>query len=570
MVLTSTISQLFEYLRDAEITQHGVELSAPVHDVTHDSRLVQPGSIFVALSGEYFDGHRFFAEVVENGAVALVGSRSLADLNKEEISIPAGVPYAQVPNARHALAQLAAAFYGFPSRSMTVIGITGTDGKTTTANILESILVAATRSPDFPNGRVGVISTVAARMCGRESDTGFHVTTPDAPAVQRYLAEMLEAGCEFAIIESTSQGLAQSRVDAVDFDVAAVTNITHEHIDWHGSRAAYIDAKAELFRKLFRTDEEQLDDPARPPLEHNSPGPHRFAILNADDRGTPDYPGSYEALTSVLTHMAKTSSADVQIHRYQMNENEDTGAPEAMAWAENIAYQPDRSRFSLCWQNGKEKQTLPIESPLLGDFNVQNILCAASVALALGIEPTQIQRGVAALKGVLGRMERIDCGQPFLALVDFAHSPASLERALVTLRRLLSGQSEHGPDGRIIAVFGSAGLRDVEKRRLMGRVSGRFADFTVITAEDPRTEDLDAINQEIAAGVLDETTADRYTIVADRAEAIAHAVQLAQPGDIVAAFGKGHERSMCFGTVEHPWNEQEAMRVALRLAGYSG
>lgn len=579
-----TVSELFASIDPLTLLQGAKNSTERVSHITHDSRLVTPGCIFVALSGEYFDGHRFFAEVVEKGAVALIGSRGLTDMVDDGMRIPDTIPYGMVPNPRVALAQLAASFYNFPSSSMTVIGVTGTDGKTTTANILESILVQATIEPDFPHGRVGVISTVAARMCGRESDTGFHVTTPDAPAVQRYLAEMQAAGCTYAIIESTSQGIAQHRVDAVDFDVAAVTNITHEHIDWHGSRAAYIDAKADLFRMLYRTDNPATDNKN---YQEDQGGeqcnlPSRWAILNADDRGTPDYPGSYEALTAVLGQCAVTSDAVVQYLSYnvaQENGPEEKGTEEntpidnANVWAEDVAYRPDKTTFVLKWSQGSERHAnarrLEIRTSLLGDFNVQNILCAASVALALDVAPEAIREGIAGLGGVLGRMERIDCGQPFLAIVDFAHSPASLERALLTLRRLLTAQSqESARPARIIAVFGSAGLRDVEKRRLMGQVSGRLADFTIVTAEDPRTEDLADINCEIAQGLLDETDSDSFSVIPDRSEALQRAVQLANPGDVVAAFGKGHERSMCFGTTEYPWNEQEAMMQALRLAGY--
>ncbi|MCA9848933.1 MAG: UDP-N-acetylmuramoyl-L-alanyl-D-glutamate--2,6-diaminopimelate ligase, partial [Dehalococcoidia bacterium] len=208
----------------------------------------------------------------------------------------------------------------------------------------------------------------------------------------------------------------------------------------------------------------------------------------------------------------------------------------------DVRYAPDSTRFTVHGAGG----TFDLTTPLIGEFNVYNILCAATVALALGIAPATIAAAVAAFPGVIGRMERIDAGQDFLAVVDFAHSPASLERALLTLRTVLT-QSD--TDGRIIAVFGSAGLRDRAKRRLMGQVSGRLADFTVITAEDPRTEDLDAINREIAAGVLETAASGRFTIVPDRAAAIQAAVDMARPGDVVAAFGKGHERSMCFGEI---------------------
>ena len=226
--------------------------------------------------------------------------------------------------------------------------------------------------------------------------------------------------------------------------------------------------------------------------------------------------------------------------------------------ATDLVYEPARTRFQLQWWGG----AFAVETGLIGEFNVSNVLCAATVALSLNLEPATIQRSIASFVGVLGRMERIDEGQPFLAVVDFAHSPVSLERALLTLRKLV-GHDDAGNPGRLIAVFGSAGLRDRAKRRLMGQVSGRLADYTVITAEDPRTEDLALINAEIAAGVAEHAPTTAFTIVADRSAAIQSAVNLARPGDVVAAFGKGHERSICFGEIEYPWSDQAAMRTAL-------
>jgi UDP-N-acetylmuramoyl-L-alanyl-D-glutamate--2,6-diaminopimelate ligase len=199
---------------------------------------------------------------------------------------------------------------------------------------------------------------------------------------------------------------------------------------------------------------------------------------------------------------------------------------------------------------------------LIGDFNVYNVLCAAAATLALGVEPAVVQHGIARFPGVLGRMQRIDRGQPFLAVVDFAHTPISLERALLTLRPLV-GAGDDNRKGRLIAVFGSAGLRDRAKRRLMGQVSGRLADYTVITAEDPRTEDVEDISAEIASGVRQFAGDDTFCLISDRAAAIQFAVNMAGPGDVVAAFGKGHERSMCYGEIEHPWSDQEAMAQAL-------
>jgi UDP-N-acetylmuramoyl-L-alanyl-D-glutamate--2,6-diaminopimelate ligase len=528
-----TLSHLLSILPDKRMQQlSDAALRTAINDVTADSRMVRPGSLFVAAPGARNDGHHYIAAAVQQGAAAVIGALPVETLRSNDIGLPEAVPYVQVDDSRRALAFACAAVQGFPARALTVAGVTGTDGKTTTSSILESILRTATASPVAPDGQVGVITTIGARIRGQESDTGLHVTTPDAPDVQRFLRAMVDAGCCYAVIESTSHGLHQQRVAAVDFDVAAVTNITHEHLDYHGSRDAYVAAKALLFRALF----------ASPP----KPGIPRTAVLNADD------PGSYAALRDVMHQEAATHDFHVPVRAYGL-----AGATSPMRLdvaVEHVRYETGATRFDVRWWDGR----FSVVSPLIGEFNVYNVACAVTTALALGVAPAAIQEGVATMSPVLGRMQRMDAGQPFLAIVDFAHTPVSLERALLTLRPLVGKEG-----GRLIAVFGSAGLRDRAKRYLMGQISGRLADFSVITAEDPRTEDLAEICREIERGVCESVDADRYTIIHDRHAAIQAAVDMARPGDVVAAFGKGHERSMCFGEIEYPWSDQDAMLTAL-------
>ena len=548
-----TLDQLLQSLPNAQVAQGVVTATAatPIHAVTSDSRAVTAGTLFVAVQGGSVDGHRYCAAAVAQGAVAVIGTHTLAALAASGVSLPLDLPYIQVADSRIALAAASAMLYGWPSRQLTVVGVTGTDGKTTTSTLIEAILTAATRTDVTGKGDVGVITTVAARIRGVASETGLHVTTPDAPEVQRYLAAMRDAGCRYAVVESTSHGLDQARVAMVDFDIAAVTNITHEHLDYHGTRDAYVQAKAKLFRALYHR-----------PAEAGVP---RAAVLNADDTG------SYGALVTALNEEAMRAGFRVPQVAYGVREDADlaqfaldSGELDVVATA--VYYSPRDTRFQIVWPQGH----FELVSPLIGEFNVYNITCAASVALALGIAPAHIQAGVAEMAGVPGRMERIELGQEFLAIVDFAHSPASLERALRTLRPLV-GQGPQGQPGRLIAVFGSAGLRDRAKRALMGQISGRLADFTLVTAEDPRTEELDEINAAIAAGVRQYAPENALAIVRDRAEAIQVAVDMARVGDVVAAFGKGHEQSMCFGTVEYAWSDQAAMRAALcRRLGISG
>jgi UDP-N-acetylmuramoyl-L-alanyl-D-glutamate--2,6-diaminopimelate ligase len=529
-----SLAQLLQLMPDARYFGRAAGASLLVDSVTADSRSVQPGSLFVAVTGGRVDGHRFLAQAFAGGATLLLGTTPYELLLGSGL-LPETAPYVQVADSRRALAAAAAALHDFPARKLQVIGVTGTDGKTTTCTLLEAILAAASTEPSAPAGRVGMVTTVGARIQGRESDTGLHVTTPDAPDVQQFLAGMVAAGCRYAVIESTSHGLSQARVAAVDFDVAAVTNITHEHLDFHGTRDAYVAAKALLFRSLY----------ASPP----KPGVPRCAVLNADDAG------SYGALLAALNEEASTHDHYVPVRSYGIPRH---GSSRLDVTARAIDYAPAHTRFTVHWWEG----AFDVETRLIGEFNVYNILCAVTAALALGVSPAAIQRGVGSLAGVLGRMQRMDAGQPFLAIVDFAHTPISLENALRTLRPLV-GQGSANGQGRLISVFGSAGLRDKEKRYLMGRVSGELADYTVITAEDPRTEDLADICRSIERGVCEFADQSRYTIVHDRAEAIQHAVDMARPGDVVAAFGKGHERSMCFGETEYPWSDQDAMLAAL-------
>ncbi len=397
----------------------------------------------MALEGGSLDGHRFIPDALQRGAAAVVGT--------QPGPIESSVPYIQVRDGRQALAVLSAALFGFPARRMTMIGVTGTDGKTTTANLIYQILGSA-------GIRAGMISTVNALIGNEAIDTGFHVTTPEAPDVQAYLARMQAAGLTHVVLEATSHGLAQQRVAACDFDLGVVTNITHEHLDYHGSYEAYRAAKGLLFSGLA--------DSA--PKDFNPP---RAAILNRDD-------SSFDYLSAIT---------GVPVLSYGLDER-------APVRAEAIEWGPDGTRFMAAGQTlaGKAYR-FPVESRLVGAFNIANCLAAvAATAGALGLDPEAVQAGIAGLPGVPGRMEPIDLGQSFTAIVDFAHTPNALRRALEAARSLTSG--------RVIAVFGSAGLRDRAKRRMMAETSAELADLTVLTAEDPRTESLDAILAEMAAG----------------------------------------------------------------------
>ncbi len=516
-------------------------------NIEQDSRRVRPGTLFVARRGSGFDGHRFIPEAIAKGAAAIVVEKKIGEIKEmkelEEIrelkessigsKVPS-VPFIQVPNSAGALAWLCAAFHGFPARKLVMIGVTGTDGKTTTCNLIHSILLAA-------GIKAGLISTVNAVIGGRVLDTGLHTTTPDAPDMQRYLAQMVEAGMTHCVLETTSHGLAQHRVTGCEFDIAVVTNITHEHLDFHGSLDNYRAAKAKLFEGLATS--------------YKKPGINKLAVLNADDE-------SVAYLRSRLS---------VPYVTYGLTDG-------TAIRASDISYQPDKTCFSITishlsglTQSRKKRGKirargaytpraliLPVFSSLVGAHNVSNCLAAIAVGVTgLGLEPETVARGVAALKSVPGRLERFELGQDFIALVDFAHTPNALKCALETARQLSRG--------KVILVFGSAGLRDVAKRRWMGEIAAELADYAILTAEDPRTESLEAILAEIAAGVEDNGGVEGKTFwrIPDRGEAIRFAVGLAQPGDVVLACGKAHEQSMCFGMTEYPWDDRVALRSAL-------
>jgi len=483
--------------------------NAVITGIGLDSRLVQAGYIFVALSGGTSDGHQFIPQAVRNGAAAVVGSQKL--------DFPMRVPYVQVSDSRLALAQLSAAFYGFPGRKMKVVGVTGTDGKTTTTNLIYSILRAA-------GARAGMISTVHAVIGEETIDTGFHVTTPDAPVVQEMLARMAASGTTHVVLEATSHGLDQKRVACCEFDVAVITNITHEHLDYHGTYENYFASKATLIRELARTVEKQG-------------GNARLAVFNRDDI-------SFPLIEKLLT---EHDLASIQHTDYGMDDQSDFRAT-------NIVTTADGLTFTICHQHNEWAVT----SRLVGQYNVSNILAAFSAAVAgLGIAPQDALQGIGAMQSVAGRMEKVDLGQDFSAIVDFAHTPNALKVALQAARQMTKG--------RVIAIFGSAGLRDRAKRRMMAEVAVQLADVSIFTAEDPRTEKLEDILAEMKKAAIGQggVEGETFMCVPDRGEAICRAVNMAVKNDLIMACGKGHEQSMCFGEIEYAWDDRTALRAAL-------
>ncbi len=487
-----------------------------VTGVTHDSRNAVPGSLFVAIPGGRVDGHEFAAAAVTQGATALIVERPLPEVAAAQLVVDA---------TRPALASAAAWWFGDPSNELTVVGITGTDGKTTTAYLAVAALEAA-------GLRAGMIGTIATRVGGRTEAHEAHATTPEAPELQATLRAMVDAGDDVAIVETTSHGLALDRVSSVAYDVAILTNLTHEHLELHGTWEAYRDAKLSLFERLRAARDVSKPRPIAP-----------AAIVNVDDPSAGVFIGTArDAGATVVTYGTETA-ADVRATRI----TEDAGGLRADIEAPGGA------------------GTLGLR--LAGRFNVHNALAVVALGEVLALDPAAVREGLASVEGVPGRMERVDAGQPFGVIVDFAHSPASLQMVLDLLAPAAAARG-----GGLIAVFGSAGERDTAKRPQMGRIAGERARLVVVTDEDPRGEDRDAILDEIARGA--EAAGRRrggdLQLIADRRAAIAAAFEAARPGDIVLLAGKGHERSIIGPDGERAWDERATALELLAELGYGG
>ncbi|MGI9059283.1 MAG: UDP-N-acetylmuramoyl-L-alanyl-D-glutamate--2,6-diaminopimelate ligase [Ktedonobacteraceae bacterium] len=478
--------------------------------LAYDSRQVQPDGLFIAVPGDHTDGRRFLQDAAQRGAYATLGIPLEASARA---SLP--LPYIEVPDVRIALANLACAFYDNPSAHLCTFGVTGTDGKTTTSNLISTILETA-------GFQTGLMTTANFKISGQEWENATRQSTLEALEVQQFLRRMLDAGVTHAIVEATSHGLALQRVRGCQFDVGVVTNITHEHLDFHGTIENYRRAKARLFEML---DPKYVKDvPTRP-----------IAILNRDDV-------SY----NVLRPYCRVPILDYGID------------PTAAVRAVDVQLHAHSTSFRVIFPDSE----LHIETQLVGSFNISNCLAAIAATYSQGVKPAAIARGLAKVTGVTGRMENIVEGQPFTVIVDYAHTPDSLEKVLATLRPLTSG--------KLLVVFGSAGERDVQKRPIMGRIAAQMTEFFVITDEDPREEERESILHAIAQGAKDigKREGRDFLCLADRTQAIATAFSHAQPGDTVLLAGKGHEQSIIIGREKLPWDDRTVARKELGKLGY--
>ena len=471
---------LRELVSDAQITG---DANVAVTGCTCDSRQVRGGELFAALVGSRHDGHDFIAEAAARGCAAVLSERPVPD---------ALLPCCVVPNAREAYGRICQTLAGNPSRLLKLIGVTGTNGKTTTSCLIAGVLAAA-------ECRVGILGTLGY-LDGRVLHPASH-TTPPPERLATLLAGMVDNGCTHAVMEVSSHALDQSRVAGVSFDAACVTNVTQDHLDHHASLRDYRLAKAKLFDHLTG---------------------EGFAVLNADDPGSASY---LRQLNGPVLTVAIQAAAEI------------TATPIEQCMSEQT--------FLLT----AGSETVPVRTEMIGTHHIYNCLTAAAVGLTYGIELTTIARGLESVGHVPGRLERIECGQPFGVFVDFAHTPAALSGVLKALRQVTAG--------RLICVFGTGGECDRKKRPLMGRAVEQAANVAILTNDNLRHEDPQAIFHDILSGLQN---ANRMEVIPDRVQAIHRALRVARPGDCVLIAGKGHEDTQIIGDRRLPLDDRDVAR----------
>lgn len=473
------------------------ESSIRLHGVTHDSRQVRQGDLFVCISGARYDGHDYAAEAVAKGAVALVVGRIL----------PLPVPQIAVSYPRRVLGKAAALVWGYPSRSLRVIGVTGTKGKTTTTYLIRHLLESAGRR----SGLIGTIEQVAGRQMLPSART-----TPEASDIQALLSAMVEASWNAVVMEVSSHATEMHRTEGTEFDVVVFTNITRDHMDFHPSFEHYLQAKTRLFAQVA-TEATKGD---------------KVAIVNVDD---PHWREFAQAARVPLVTIGLVNKADLQADDVEVSAN------------------------GVSFRVGD----LPLSLQLTGRFNVYNALCALAAAQNEGISLEMGARALEQVSGVPGRFERVDVGQDFAVIVDYAHTEDSLRNVLTTARSL-------GP-GRVISVCGAGGDRDRGKRPLMGQALAELSDYVVITSDNPRSESPEQICEDVMKGVkAAQMGASRYEVIVDRRQAIERAVDIAKPGDVVLIAGKGHETYQQFADHQIHFSDREEARAALEKRMYAG
>lgn len=485
-------SELTQHIKDPQVINAG---DAEVTGITYDSRKVKPGYVFVAMKGGSFDGHDYLKSVIDSGAAAVVAECEVPEI------VETGVPYVVVPNGRTAMGEIAAPFYGYPSRKMKLVGVTGTSGKTTVTHLIYNIFNAT-------GHKAGLIGTLYAKSGDEKLETKH--TTPESVDLQGLLAYMAEQGVEVVAMEVSSHGLYQGRSLGCEFDCGVFTNIARDHLDFHKTLEAYLDAKIILFRDHPQWSEKPF-----------------VAAINADD---PSADVVRAASGGEVITFGVNNGADIT--------------------ASNIEVTDQSVSFDMHYKD----QSATVWMGIGGAFNVYNALSAASAAISLGLDLPTIAAGLRTAGCVPGRFESVKCGQDFGVIVDYAHTPDELENVLQTAKNLTSG--------RLIAVFGCGGDRDRGKRPIMGGIGAQLADLVVITSDNPRTEDPNAIVQDILAGI-DDDVRDKVTVQVDRREGIETAIGMARSGDLVVIAGKGHEDYQIFADRTIHFDDREVAGLIL-------
>ena len=476
--------RLRELLEGMEVISQTISPDTEITHVCVDSRATQKGSLFVAVPGNRCDGGHYARQAVDRGAVCVVCQSEL----------PPDLPWVKVRDARLALSQLACRWYGHPSRQLTMLGVTGTNGKTTVTYLLRHIL----QRTGMKTGLIGTVQNIVG-----EQTLPTQRTTPDALQIQQLLSAMTKNGCSHAVMEVSSHALDQHRAEGIDFAVGIFTNLTEDHLDYHGTMGCYCDAKAKLFQMS------------------------RMGVCNADD-----------PWTERLLAGASCPSVYYGIHN------------PAEVWAEDIFLHSRSVDFTVC----TARTRTPVHLGVPGRFSVYNALGAIAACGELGIPPEECAAALATFPGVAGRMEVVPTpGKPYTLLIDYAHTPDALENVLKTVRGFAQN--------RVIAVFGCGGDREREKRPLMGHIAGKLADLTIITSDNPRTEEPMAIIRDILPGIAG--AEDKYIVEPDRRGAIALAMGRAAAGDVIVLCGKGHETYQAIGDKTIPMDEREIVRALL-------
>lgn len=492
------------------LTNHG-DLDCEISSLTCDSRQVGPGTLFFALRGSKTDGHRYIPQAVAAGAAAVV--------LEDAVCAPNGLPWVQVADGRIAMAQIAAYFHGNPTQGRPLIGITGTNGKTTTSYLIEAILQAA----GIP---AAVLGTISYRFGATRIEASH--TTPESTELQAIFRQLADAGAQAFVMEVSSHALEQHRVDGCSFDVGVFTNLTRDHLDYHGTMDAYRAAKQRLFSDL---------------LQPGHPDEPRYAVINADDPSAADF---IKAAHCMTIRYGTTPGSEVTVR--------------------DMTLSVDGISGRLITPQGEQT----FSSRLVGTYNLSNIMAAAAAGVALGIPLDLIVRGIEQQASVPGRLERVDNSCGITCLVDYAHTGDALENVLSTLRQLATG--------RIITIFGCGGDRDNGKRPIMGSIAATYSDLAIVTSDNPRTEEPLSILAQIRDGILplglheyplseliDGCPLEQgFVMCENRREAIRLGVRLAQPGDILLLAGKGHEDYQIIGTVKHHFDDREEAAAALK------